>query len=45
MPWLNKFTFHIRLFKQISHQINLSSNQDIQYTFKTFKDNQIIFLY
>ena len=42
MPQLNKFTFNIRLFNHISNQINLPSNEDIQYTFKHFKDNQII---
>ncbi|CAF1372803.1 unnamed protein product [Rotaria magnacalcarata] len=42
MPQLNKFTFNIRVFNHISNKINLPSNEDIQYTFKDFKDNQII---
>ncbi|CAF3375804.1 unnamed protein product, partial [Rotaria sp. Silwood2] len=42
MPRLNKFTFNIRLINHISNKINLPSNEDIQYTFKDFKDNQVI---
>ncbi|CAF2043383.1 unnamed protein product [Rotaria magnacalcarata] len=42
MPQLNKFTFNIRLFNHISNKFNLPSNEDIQYTFKDLKDNQVI---
>ncbi|CAF0910860.1 unnamed protein product [Rotaria sordida] len=42
MPRLNKFTFNIRLFNRCPDQINIPSNENIQYTFKDFKDNQII---
>ncbi|CAF1226607.1 unnamed protein product [Rotaria sordida] len=42
MPRLNKFTFNIRLFNHISNKIILPSNEDIQYTFKDFKDIQVI---
>ncbi|CAF4120912.1 unnamed protein product, partial [Rotaria sordida] len=42
MPRLNKFTFNICLFNRTSNQINLRSNEDIQRTFKDFKNNQII---
>ncbi|CAF3857448.1 unnamed protein product [Rotaria sordida] len=42
MPQLNKFTFNIRSFKPSPNIINLPSNEDIQHTFKEFKNNQII---
>jgi hypothetical protein len=42
MLQLNKFTFNIRSFSRFSNQVNLPSNDGIQYTFKDFKDNQII---
>ncbi|CAF1492795.1 unnamed protein product [Rotaria sordida] len=42
MPQLNKFTFNIRSFKPSPNLINLPSNEDIQHTFKEFKNNQII---
>ncbi|CAF4754119.1 unnamed protein product [Rotaria sp. Silwood1] len=42
MPKLNKFTFNIRLFNHHPDQINIPSNEDIQYTFNDFKNNQII---
>ena len=42
MPQLNKFTFNIRSLSRFYNQINLPSNEDIQHTFKDFKDNQII---
>jgi hypothetical protein len=42
MARLNKFTFNIRLFNRLPNQINIPSNENIQYTFKDFKDNQII---
>ncbi|CAF5133013.1 unnamed protein product, partial [Rotaria sp. Silwood1] len=41
MPRLNKFTFNIRLFYP-ANRTNLPSNEDIQQTFKDFKNNQII---
>ena len=42
MPQLNKFTFNIRSFKLSPNRINLPSNEDVQHTFKEFKNNQII---
>jgi hypothetical protein len=42
MARLNKFTFNIRLFNYHPNQINIPSNEYIQYTFKDFKDNEII---
>ncbi|CAF1417233.1 unnamed protein product [Rotaria sordida] len=42
MPFLNKFTFNIRSFNHFYNQINIPSNEDIQYTFNGYKDNQII---
>jgi len=42
MPQLNKFMFNIRSSISVENQINLPSNEDIQYTFKDFKNNQII---
>ena len=41
MPRLNKFTFNIRSSSHFYNQINLS-NEDIQKTFRNFKDKQII---
>ncbi len=42
MPQLNKFMFNIRSSIPVENQINLPSNEDIQYTFKDFKRNQTI---
>ncbi|CAF0903123.1 unnamed protein product [Rotaria sordida] len=42
MPKLNKFTFNIRSTVRLNNQINLPSNEDIQYTFNHFPNNQII---
>ncbi len=42
MPQLNKFMFNIRSSISVENQINLPSNEDIQYTFKDFQNNQII---
>jgi hypothetical protein len=42
MPKLNKFTFNIRSTVRLDNQINLLSNEDIQYTFNDFRNNQII---
>ncbi|CAF3807757.1 unnamed protein product [Rotaria magnacalcarata] len=41
MPQLNKFMFNIRSNVSTQNQINLPSNEDIQYTFRDYK-NQII---
>ncbi|CAF3899083.1 unnamed protein product [Rotaria sordida] len=43
MPLLSKFTFNIRSFSPCYNQINLPSNEDIQKTFRDFKDQQIIY--
>jgi hypothetical protein len=42
MTRLKKFTFDIRSIICLDDQINLPSNEDIQYTFRNFKGNQII---
>ncbi|CAF1418615.1 unnamed protein product [Rotaria sordida] len=42
MPLLNKFTFNICSLSSFYSKTNLPSNEDIQKTFKDFKDNQII---
>jgi len=42
MPRLNKFTFNIRSFDRLPNQINLLSNEDIQYIFKNLTDSQIV---
>jgi hypothetical protein len=42
MPRLNKFTFNICSSNHFYNQINLPSNEDIQHTFRDFKNNQII---
>ena len=42
LPQLNKFTFNIRSCLRLNDQIYLSSNEDIQHTFKDFKNNKII---
>jgi hypothetical protein len=42
MPQLNKFLFNICSFIHLNNQINLSSNEVIQYSFKDFNYNQII---
>ena len=42
MTKLNKFTFNIRSIIRLNNQINLPSNEDIQNTFRNFKNNQII---
>ncbi|CAF3184626.1 unnamed protein product [Rotaria socialis] len=42
MPKLNKFKFNIRSTVRLDNQINLLSNEDIQYTFNDFPNNQII---
>ncbi|CAF3381822.1 unnamed protein product [Rotaria socialis] len=42
MSRLNKFHFNIRSTIALRNQINLQSNEDIQYTFKDFRDNHII---
>ncbi|CAF3552388.1 unnamed protein product [Rotaria socialis] len=42
MTQLNKFAFNIRTFNPSSNLINLPSNEDIQRTFKEFKNTQII---
>ncbi len=42
MAKLNKFTFNIRSTVRLDNQINLLSNEDIQYTFIDFPNNQII---
>ncbi|CAF4449238.1 unnamed protein product, partial [Rotaria sp. Silwood2] len=42
MPQLNKFTFNIHSSIRLHNQINLLSNEDIQYTFNGFQNNQII---
>ncbi|CAF5159199.1 unnamed protein product, partial [Rotaria magnacalcarata] len=42
MPQINKFTFNIRSSMSLRNQINLLSNEDIQYTFNDFQNNQII---
>jgi hypothetical protein len=41
MVQLNKFTFNIRSCIQCSNQIDLPSNEDIQYTFRDFNDRII----
>jgi hypothetical protein len=42
MTKLNKFTFSIRSIPRLNKQINFPSNEDIQYTFRNFKNSQII---
>ncbi|CAF1230165.1 unnamed protein product, partial [Rotaria sordida] len=42
MLQLNKFAFNIRSFESSYNLINLPSNEDIQHTFKEFKNNQIV---
>ncbi len=42
MPLLIKFTFNIRSFNLSPNQLNISTNKDIQNTFKNFPNNQII---
>ncbi len=42
MPQLNKFVFNIRSTILLPNEIELPSNEDIQNTFKDFKDDQII---
>jgi hypothetical protein len=42
MPRLNKFTFNIYSYHYLPVQIDLSSNEDTQYTSGYFHDNQII---
>jgi hypothetical protein len=42
MTRLNKFTFNIRSIIVLNNQVSLPSNEYIQYTFRNFKDNQII---
>jgi len=42
LPQLNKFMFNVRSSIPVEYQINLPSNEDIQYTFKDFKNNQSI---
>jgi hypothetical protein len=42
MPRLNKFIFNIRSLNCFYNEMNLPSNEDIQKTFKDFKDKQII---
>ncbi len=42
LPRLIKFTFNIHASIQSDHQMNLPSNEDIQYTFKDFENTQII---
>ncbi|CAF4153923.1 unnamed protein product [Rotaria sordida] len=43
MSQLNKFTFNIHSLSRFYNEINLPSNEDIQKTFKDFKDKQIIY--
>ncbi|CAF4180285.1 unnamed protein product [Rotaria sordida] len=42
MSQLNKFVFNIRSTIHLHNEIELPSNEDIQNTFKDFKDDQII---
>ncbi|CAF2789704.1 unnamed protein product [Rotaria sp. Silwood2] len=42
MSQLNQFSFHIHSRMFINNEMNLPSKQDIQQTFRDFKDNQII---
>jgi hypothetical protein len=42
MTRLNKFTFDICSIIRRANQINIPSNEDIQYTFRNFKNNQTI---
>ncbi|CAF1194161.1 unnamed protein product [Rotaria sordida] len=42
MTRLNKFTFDIYSIIRHANQIKIPSNEDIQYTFRNFKNNQII---
>ncbi|CAF1691641.1 unnamed protein product, partial [Rotaria sp. Silwood1] len=42
MPQLHILTFIIRSTVRLHNQINLLSNEDIQYTFNDFQNNQII---
>jgi hypothetical protein len=42
MSQLNKLLFNICSFISLKNQINLPSNEDIQYTFRDFKNDQII---
>jgi hypothetical protein len=43
MSRLNKFTFYIHSLSCFYNQINLPSNENIQKTFRNFKDKQIIY--
>ena len=38
MPQLNKFTFNVHSYSSFYNENNLPSNEDIQKTFKDFKD-------
>ncbi|CAF4279210.1 unnamed protein product, partial [Rotaria sordida] len=42
LPQLNQFQFNIRSTMLLKNQIDLPSNEDIQYTFKDFLNNEII---
>ncbi|CAF3257592.1 unnamed protein product [Rotaria sp. Silwood2] len=42
MAQLNTFTFNIRSESRFYNKVNLPSNEDIQKTFKNFKNNKII---
>ncbi|CAF2006009.1 unnamed protein product [Rotaria magnacalcarata] len=42
MPQLKRFEFYICSHLYLSNQINLPSKEDIQHTFRDFKDDQII---
>ncbi|CAF4758939.1 unnamed protein product, partial [Rotaria sp. Silwood2] len=42
LPRLNQFQFNIRSTMLLKNQIDLPSNEDIQYTFKDFLNNKII---
>ncbi|CAF1126930.1 unnamed protein product [Rotaria sordida] len=42
LPRLNQFQFNIRSTMLLKNQIDLPSNEDIQYTFKDFLNNEII---
>ncbi|CAF4367131.1 unnamed protein product, partial [Rotaria sordida] len=43
LPQLNNFTFNIRSLSSFYNEINLPLNEDIQKTFRDFKDKQIIY--
>jgi hypothetical protein len=42
MTQLKKFTFNIRSYLNVLNESDLPTNEDLKYTFRNFKNNQII---